>query len=386
MMENMNEVVEAKIAKKLEKGLVNAQAAATRLIEEGKMAVDFIYDVGASRKGVESKLVFRPDEKQRRVTADFLLPETVDGQEVWKTKNFTVNRHAVSQVATKLNIPGDYLTKLLDGENWQEMLAYHILNMSNNWTDHNKVLVRTIGNEVRAVCSDQFLRLDSRRIFDAHVEEVFKNGGQLSDGYMDDLRVMIESIYPKPISIITPLNGTILVAFGTRWRTSDYGAGAHVLQSFILQGVCLNGNTTESVLREKHLGAKLPDNLALSAETYESDTKTRMLTIRDLTRNLYSSEVIKDKCLQIEAMAGTKVEAGEMLSSLFGLGKLMKGETEDIGKILMRNSPEDGLFGESTLWKLSQGITSYANTETVSAVRRMDLQDIAGELFKKIKN
>jgi hypothetical protein len=64
----------------------------------------------------------------------------------------------------------------------------------------------------------------------------------------------------------------------------------------------------------------------------------------------------------------------------------MKGETEDIGKILMRNSPEDGLFGESTLWKLSQGITSYANTETVSAVRRMDLQDIAGELFKKIKN
>ena len=28
---------------------------------------------------------------------------------------------------------------------------------------------------------------------------LFKNGGQLSDGYMDDLRIMIESIYPKPI-------------------------------------------------------------------------------------------------------------------------------------------------------------------------------------------
>jgi len=64
----------------------------------------------------------------------------------------------------------------------------------------------------------------------------------------------------------------------------------------------------------------------------------------------------------------------------------MKGEVDEIGKILMRNDPMDGIQGESTLWKLSQGIAAYANTEGVEQERRMDLQEIAGELFNKIKN
>jgi hypothetical protein len=52
----------------------------------------------------------------------------------------------------------------------------------------------------------------------------------------------------------------------------------------------------------------------------------------------------------------------------------------------MRNNPEDGVQGESTLWKLTQGITSYANREDVPERRRMELQEIAGDLFSKIKN
>jgi hypothetical protein len=52
----------------------------------------------------------------------------------------------------------------------------------------------------------------------------------------------------------------------------------------------------------------------------------------------------------------------------------------------MRNSADDGLQGESTLWKLTQGITAYANGVDVEPRRRMELQEIAGDLFSKIKN
>jgi hypothetical protein len=66
-------------------------------------------------------------------------------------------------------------------------------------------------------------------------------------------------------------------------------------------------------------------------------------------------------------------------------GRILKGETEEIGKILMRNNPEEGIQGESTLWKLSQGISSYANRESVAERRRMELQEIAGSLFDRVK-
>jgi hypothetical protein len=167
--------------------------------------------------------------------------------------------------------------------------------------------------------------------------------------------------------------------------TSDYGDGALDLRSFVLQGVCLNGMVRESVLRSVHLGAKLPDNLALSQKTYELDSMTTASAIRDLTKNLYSSDVVKTRMLEIKAASDLVMDPVRELKQLQGLGKLLKGETDEIGQLLMRNNPEDGVQGESTLWKLTQGITSYANREDVPERRRMELQEIAGSLFTKIE-
>jgi hypothetical protein len=139
----------------------------------------------------------------------------------------------------------------------------------------------------------------------------------------------------------------------------------------------------ESVLRAVHLGAKLPDNLGLSQKTYELDSQTTASAIKDLTKNLYSTEIIKSRMLEVQAASSIKVEPERELKNL--AGRLLKGETEEIGKILMRSDPHDGVQGESTLWKLTQGITAYAKREDVAERRRMELQEIAGSLFNKVK-
>lgn len=377
-MKNMKEVVEAKIQSKLHKGNENVQTAVKRLMDENKISRDFIFEVGAVKKGIESKIEFRPDPTTVKTGSIFHLSS---GDEI-----FTIHKNALQQITAKLGIPSAYLLMLLIGDEWQKSLGYEILNTHNGWTDRNRMLVRTVGHEVRAFLSDQYRRLDSELIFGSHIETIYKNGGQLSDGYMDDMKISVESILPHPIEIITELNGTIWIAFGTRLMSSDYGAGALDLRSFILQGACLNGHVRESVLRKIHLGAKLPDNLALSQETYRLDSLTTSSAIRDLTNNLYSSEVIKNRMLEVKAASEYVVDAGQMLTSLRGLNKLMKGETDEIGKILMRNNPEDGIQGESTLWKLTQGITAYANAEGVSQERKLELQEVAGELFDKVKS
>jgi len=376
-MENMKAVVTAQIEKRLKKGMHNAVTATKRLQAEGKISRDFIFEVGSERKGKESSIDFYPDEN--RIGATFHLPKEGD-------MNFQIHKHAVRQVADKLQIPGTYLTNLLFGDEWQRTLGYNIMNTHNGWTDRNKVLVRAVGNEVRGFLSDQYRRLDSEMIFGTHLDEVFANGGSLSDGFMDDTRVMVESILPEPIELITETNGIIYLAFGTKLSSSDYGDGALDLRSFVMQGVCLNGMVRQSVMRAIHLGAKLPDNIGLSQETYDLDSRTTASAIRDLTKNLYSSEVVRDRMLEVKAATNMTVDPGKELKNMAALQKILKGEAEEIGQMLMRNNPMDGLQGESTLWKLTQGITAYANREEISQRRRMELQEIAGALFNRVKN
>lgn len=378
-MKDMKEVVTANLERRLQKGYANAVQATTRLQEEGKVSKDFIFEVGTERKGVEASIDFFPD-KAGKIGANFKMPNKKE------VEHYTIHKHAVGQIADKLNIPRTYLTNLFFGEQWQKELAYEIANTHNGWTSRDKVLVRSVGSEVRAFLSDQYRRLDSQMIFGTHIDELYAQGGQLSDGWMDDTRIMVESFIPQPIEIQTELNGVIFIAFGTRLASSDYGDGALELRSFFLQGACLNGAVRESVLRAIHLGAKLPSSLGLSQETYELDSKTTASAIRDLTRNLYGNQVIKDRMLEIQAASALPVEPVKELKNMVALQKLLKGESEEIGKILMSNRMEDGVQGDATLWKLTQGITAYANQEGVSDRRRMELQEIAGDLFNRVKN
>ncbi len=372
-------VVERKLQEKLQKGMLSAQSAISRLTAEGKIARDFMFETGVAHQGVEPNMRFVPAATVGRFDADLRMPDGVN--------NFKFHPHAVRQMAEKLGIPFSYLGELLSSQDeWKRLLALRILNTHNGFLERSPILVRAIGNEVRGVMSSNYRRLNSELIFNAHIEEIYNNGGQLSDGYMDDTRIMVESILPEPVEVRTPKNGSIWLAFGERFTTSDYGDGAQVLSAFILQGVCLNGMVRENALRTVHLGAKLGLDLGLSQRTYELDSETTASAIRDLTRKFYSSELIRDRMLEIKAASDIEVDPMTQLKEMFSLGKLLKGEMDNIGQLLMRGNPMDGIQGESTLWKLSQGITAFANNDKVEPRRRFELQKLAGDLFENLKN
>jgi hypothetical protein len=379
-MENLNEVVQRKLAMKIEKGYVSADNAIKRLHAESAISTDFIHRIGSSRHGNVLPLMI------------FLATASGVNARLFKSEgdllgDFNFTGHSIRQAARKLDIPEEYLADLAgysgQREEWSRELASHILNEQSKWSERNRVLIRSVGTEIRGLLSDSYRRLDSTGIIDAHIEEVYANGGKVSGGFMDDTRVSIDSFLPSPIEVQTSMNGIILLIFGVRYGTSDYGDGASELRSTITQGVCMNGAVRESVLRAVHLGAKLPDNLALSEKTYRLDSDTHKSAIVDLTKNLYNSDVIKERIVEIKASTEMVVDFERELANL--KGRILKGETEEIGKILMRNNPEEGIQGESTLWKLSQGISSYANRESVAERRRMELQEIAGSLFDRVK-
>ena len=366
----LNQVVMNKVQSMIDGKATGVQATMERLVNEGKIAQDYIAPLGVNLRAKQHDPVITFNGEHG------LMMDMPDGQ-------FSLHSNAVGQIADRMGIPQRYLRTLAGGEEWQVLLAAQILNEHSGWTQRSRVLVRTVGKQVRGILSDSYRRLNSVEILTAFVEEASNQGAVISDAYMNDTKVWAETILPQPIVVPTTKNGDVVIFAGARFSTSDYGDGAVDMRAFLLNGACLNGMERESVMRQMHLGAKLPDSLAISQQTYELDTKTTVSAVRDLTKGLFLPENIKQKAYEIQGASEMEVDLEKEIKKLTSNGSLLKAEGQEVEKLLMKNDPDDGVQGASTLWKLTQAITAHARTLTPE--RSRELHEISGQLMNRVK-
>lgn len=370
LQQGLNEVVMNKVQKMIDGKRVGVEATMERLINEGKIAQDYIVPLGVELKRNDHSPVITFNGEGS------LTMNMPDGQ-------FSLHTNAIGQLADRMGIPQRYLRTLAGGAEWQIALAATMLNEHSGWTQRSRVLVRTVGTQVRGVLSDSYRRLNSVEILTAFVQEAAQQGAVISDAYMNDTKVWAETILPQPLVIPTAKNGDVVIFAGARFSTSDYGDGAVDMRSFLLNGACLNGMVRESVMKQVHLGSKLPDNLRLSQETYALDTKTTVSAVRDLTSGLFSKDTLMQKAYEIQGASEMEVDLNHELNRLTSNGSLLKSEGSEVQKILMRNDPEDGVQGGATLWKLTQAITAHARELTPE--RSRELHEISGQLMNRVK-
>ena len=366
----LNEVVTNKVQRMIDSKAVGVQATMERLINEGKIAQDYIAPLGVNLKAQERTPVITFSANGH---LNLNMP----------VGSFTLHPNAVSQVAERMGIPTKYLRTLATGQEWERQLAAHVLNEHSGWTQRSRVLVRSVGTEIRAILSDSYRRLNSVEIITAFIEEASKQGAVIADAFMSDTKVWAETILPQPFTIPTVKNGEVIIFAGARFSTSDYGDGAVDMRTFLLNGACTNGMVRESVMKQVHLGSKLPDNLALSEETYALDTRTTVSAVRDLTAGLYSRDTIMQKAIEIQGASEIDVDFDHELKKLVSNGSLLKSEKAEVEKVLMRNDPNDGVQGGATLWKLTQAITAHARD--LEPQRARELHEISGALLNRVK-
>lgn len=371
VQQGLNEVVMNKVQRMIDGKAVGVMATMERLINEGKIAQDYIVPLGVNLKHNEHQPVITFDGD-----GDALMMNMPEGQ-------FSLHSNAVSQLADRMGVPQRYLRTLAGGEEWERQLAATILNQHSDWTQRSRVLVRAVGMQVRGVLSDSYRRLNSVQILMAFIEEAAGQGAVISDAYMNDTKVWAETILPQPIVVPTAKNGDVIIFAGARFSTSDYGDGAVDMRAFLLNGACLNGMVRESVMKQIHLGSKLPDSLALSQKTYELDTKTTVSAVRDLTRGLFSADSIREKAYEIQGASEMEVDLEREIKKLTSSGSLLKAEGQEVEKLLMKNDPNDGVQGGATLWKLTQAITAHARDLTPE--RSRELHEISGHLMSRVK-
>ena len=370
VQQGLNEVVMNKVQKMIDGKSVGVQATMERLVNEGKLAQDYIAPIGVNLKAEDHSPVITFSG------SDSLQLNMPDGK-------FSIHDNAIGQLADRMGIPQRYLRSLAGGEPWAKQLAATVLNEHSDWTQRSRVLVRTVGQQVRGVLSDSYRRLNSVEILTAFVQEAAQQGAVISDAYMNDTKIWAETILPTPLTIPTSKNGDVVIFAGARFSTSDYGDGAVDMRAFLLNGACLNGMVRESVMKQVHLGSKLPDNLQLSQQTYELDTKTTVSAVRDLTSGLFSKDNLMQKAIEIQGASEIDVDFEHELKRLTRDGGLLKQEGKEVEKILMRNDPDDGVQGGATLWKLTQAITAHARELTPE--RSRELHEISGQLMNRVK-
>lgn len=370
LQQGLNEVVMNKVQRMIDGKAVGVRETMERLVNEGKIAQDYIAPIGVNLKINDHSPVITFSANGS------LRMDMPDGQ-------FTLHDNAIGQLADRMGIPQRYLRGLASGEPWAKQLAATLLNEHSGWTQRSRVLVRTVGAQVRGVLSDSYRRLNSVEILTAFVQEAAQQGAVISDAYMNDTKIWAETILPTPLTVPTAKNGDVVIFAGARFSTSDYGDGAVDMRAFLLNGACLNGMVRESVMKQVHLGSKLPDNLQLSQQTYELDTKTTVSAVRDLTKGLFSKDNLMKKAIEIQGASEMEVDFEHELKRLTRDGGLLKQEGKEVEKILMRNDPEDGVQGGATLWKLTQAITAHARE--LSPERSRELHELSGQLLNRVK-
>lgn len=319
-------------------------------------------------------------------TAEGLRYSAYEGRVRANFEDVSLSFHdrAIAQLAERYGLSGGYLRSLnSSSDEWKSHLAAHTLNEYNQHTT-GRVLFRSIQGQVRGALSASYKRLNTVDVASGYAKAVQSQGAEFYNASYDETRWWLEALYPRVFSVPGKNEGEVIpVAFGTRLSTSDFGDGALNLQTFMVHVVCLNGMVRSSAMRQVHIGGKLPSELELSNRTYRLDSEATASAVTDMTLKLFSKESLLAQAAGIRKAAELVVNLSQEIKRLPAVG-MTKQEAKEVEEVFVANRPEDGVSGEGTLWKLTQGITAVARNK--DGRRRAELEEIAGAIMENRLN
>ena len=171
------------------------------------------------------------------------------------------------------------------------------------------------------------------------------------------------------------------MSFGCQIRNSDFGSSKLDMKFYSLQPICMNGLVRESQISVTHLG-KRNDNIKLSNETMELETKYYAGVVSDSVKQLLNPEYLKKEAKKIQAASSIPVDFETEIKKLPKV-KVSDSEKETLEGIFMQRKKEDGVIGEPSLWSFVQGLSAVGNY-TDSGVRKRELAELAGTFLKEL--
>lgn len=291
-----------------------------------------------------------------------------------------VHPHALSQLASKNNLPGFHLAKWSKGELWEQQIATNVINDHfTNKRYKNQVMLRTIDNTIRAYVSDKFDRYNSTEVFKEFIQMSKIHGARVSNAYYNDISSYIEVLIPEPITI----NDEDWV-YAVQFRNSDFGGAAMDIRSMLIKLICTNGITRQSMLRQIHRGSTIESSdIKLGMDTIKANTEAKKLLIRDYSNHIFSKDHINQEIDKFEFVNRIAINIEKPIAKLPKFGAT-KEDIENIRNLLMENHPETGVAKGGNVMRVANAISYLANEFAdmdSNADKIASYKDMAGKLI-----
>jgi hypothetical protein len=327
---------------KMEDLVNNGRTQAAGVIE--KISTTVIDDFLAPSNVIK----FRPDTDGNME----LVAETSKSQIIKK-----LHRNALYQAASigKAPNPQRFIDWFYDN-NAQDLLGQSLTKEFSNH-EQRRHLIRSVGDESRAILSNSFKRIDARLMLEKYVEACEAIGALPYEGYVEDTRLVIRAILPM---VFEPVANEVML-FGIEWYTSDFGHGANTIRLFNMRMWCTNLAMLNDVLRQIHLGKRLDENINFSPETYLAESNMMSLMMRDVIQNCLAPARIDAYLKGIKEASEAEIK-GKDVKGLLRKHGLTTDQAQEVTDEFTSGEIEMLPPGQN-LWRLSNALSWVANTK-----------------------
>lgn len=325
-------------------------------------------------------------KEQAKRKRDLIVPVaelgmTDSSQVVLRSRGELLNPRprAHEQISQFTDIPLAYYRRCLASK--PALLASQV----NAWlSDKNQEadarMVRLIDNDVRAVLSSRYRRVDSLFVLSMALEGLKRTKLNFRIESMDvnDERFHLKAIFPTVIG--EPKPGDIVSA-GIHVWDDEVGRGSYGVAPFSYRLVCKNGATHNIAKKGRHLGRSLDSDeiQMLSQEAVDADDHALGLKIRDLVeayadQTFFETTIVGPMRKALgEVLAQDASEAKKKVEELGKAQGFAENETE---AILMEFLKE----GDLSRYGLGQAVTFVA-AQAETYERACELEELGGALL-----
>jgi hypothetical protein len=230
--------------------------------------------------------------------------DVVDGHLslVYPNERCTIHRHALNQLAAKVELPMGYVSKLNDGpqpDSWtwkRELLAHNLRELYSKTSFYDKggspkFLHRIVGTELRGFLSRRFNRhLASAPLLRSFLDTCQEVGAEPVEAIATDVRLGMRCFLPY---IFEPLPGEY-IAVGADWSNSDFGAGRLSVSICLWMAASDRSAVLDKAISRVHIGSVIEDaDIEMSDDTYLKEAETQAMAIADTVRSQLSVESVE---------------------------------------------------------------------------------------------
>jgi hypothetical protein len=299
---------------------------------------------------------------------------------------YRLHEHALGQLCERTGIPGRYVRELSSEGAWaQKLVSHNFCELLHHQRGRN--LVRIVDTaetdpihgtprdpEVRGFLSDRFRRLDSRPLLEAFVSACQDMGLVPIEGFALDTKVRMRAVLPQ---VFEPMPNEVML-FGLQWGNSDFGDGGHCVSLWNQRVWCTNTAVMDEVLRQVHLGGRIPDDVRLSQRTMELDSQTNASALQDVVREFIGPERVTGYLSRIREAVEERVDEKDVTRLL--KKDLTEAELKRATDVFA-SADEINVPAGRTVYRLSNAVSWIAQAQGVSRQRQLELQDVAGKLM-----